>query len=226
MRVGLFFSHWWKKSSIVTILLLWALHFAVSSVYAQSPQSTMSRDFWVRIMLNPPIDNDIPCDNPTVNIITQPLHGMAVSSSESPYIEYTPATGSGGLSDFMCRDSLRISVCCGDLCDTSWVYVRVLPMPDNVVSTGCVANAADSAFDMTVRLACGNGMVNSLSTPMVADMDGDGLPEIVACRNVEGSPYVSNGLLVFDGRTGVLKKDINTPDYYLPGQCNNQRHRR
>ena len=58
-----------------------------------------------------------------------------------------------------------------------------------------------------------------MTTPMVADLDGDGMPEIIACKNSVNSPWRSAGLLVFDGRTGTLKKTINTAEYVTQGQC-------
>ena len=134
------------------------------------------------------------------------------NTENDPFVTYTPYYAFVGI------DSLQIAVCCGDDCDTSWIHILVASFPDNVIDADCTLPQDSNAFDIVELFSCGSGTVNSMSTPMVADMDGDGLPEIIACKNTSNSPWYSNDLLVFSGQTGALIKTINTSEYVLHGQ--------
>lgn len=90
-----------------------------------------------------------------------------------------------------------------------------VPLPDNVFDGDCVLPPAPNAFTMTELFKCPN--VNSMSTPMVADMDGDGLPEIIACCYASGAPYYNTGFHVVNGQTGELKYTLNTVQYCNSG---------
>lgn len=89
--------------------------------------------------------------------------------------------------------------------------------PDNVMGNGCSATADSIVFNMTELFSCTG--VNSMSTPMVADLDGDGQPEIIACGVASGGYWLGQNILIFNGQTGALIRTIITPDYYLQGQC-------
>ncbi len=91
-----------------------------------------------------------------------------------------------------------------------------IPLPDNVFDGDCVLPPEPNAFAMTELFSYPN--VNSMSTPMVADMDGDGLPEVLACCNAGGTPYYSAGFHVINGQTGELKYTLNTVQYVNSGQ--------
>lgn len=91
-----------------------------------------------------------------------------------------------------------------------------VPLPDNVFDGDCVLPPEPNAFAMTELFSYPN--VNSMSTPMVADMDGDGLPEVLACCNAGGTPYYSAGFHVINGQTGELKYTLNTVQYVNSGQ--------
>lgn len=87
--------------------------------------------------------------------------------------------------------------------------------PDNVFDGDCVLPPDSNAFTMTELFKCPN--VNSMSTPMVADMDGDGLPEIIACCYTNSAPYHNTGFHVVNGQTGELKYTLNTVQYCNSG---------
>ncbi|MBQ9547526.1 MAG: VCBS repeat-containing protein, partial [Bacteroidales bacterium] len=110
-------------------------------------------------------------------------------------------------------------------CDT-FRYLRLtildcdsVPLPDNVDDPLCTNLPPANAFALRQLFQCRN--VNSMSTPMIGDVDGDGVPEIVACRyqNVGCYESVGNGMLVFDGQTGALKYTLEVPSYAVSGQC-------
>lgn len=90
-------------------------------------------------------------------------------------------------------------------------------LPDNVFNIDCPGPANATAFEMVELFKCPN--VNSMTTPMVADMDGDGVTEIIACCYTNHSPWYSSGFHVIDGRTGELKYTIPTVEYVCAGQC-------
>lgn len=58
--------------------------------------------------------------------------------------------------------------------------------------------------------------MDNRQTPVVGDIDGDGIPEVIA-RNVN----LSNALYVFDGITGAQKASFNSPpsDVFLDAVC-------
>ena len=99
---------------------------------------------------------------------------------------------------------------------TDTIHVMVTTYPDNVFDVDCVLPPDSNAFTMVELFKCPN--VNSMSTPMVADMDGDGLPEIIACCYASGAPYYSVGFHVINGQTGELKYTLNTVQYVNSGQ--------
>ena len=90
-----------------------------------------------------------------------------------------------------------------------------IDLPDNVLDADCTVPPDPNAFAMTELFSCPN--VNSMSTPMVADMDGDGLPEIIACCYTSSAPYYNTGFHVINGQTGELKYTLNTVQYCNSG---------
>ena len=96
------------------------------------------------------------------------------------------------------------------------IRVVVSGYPDNVMDVDCVFPPDSNAFEMVELFQYPN--VNSMSTPMVADMDGDGLPEIIACTYTYSAPWYSTGFHVVNGQTGALKYDISTVQYRNAGQ--------
>ena len=198
------------------------------------------------IVIDPTFNDSTLCANPSAHIITMATHGTThfnisgnnegvedpplysppahgPKNSESPNqgaksqdtivtaFTYTPDTGFTGV------DSIQVVVACGTTRDTSWIYILVTPIPDNVLDPSCAISVDSNGFSMRQFFSASG--VNSMSTPMVADMDGDGKPEIIACKNSANSPWFSKDFLVIDGVTGELKKTITTQEYYVHGQC-------
>ena len=93
------------------------------------------------------------------------------------------------------------------------------PLPDNVDDPFCITDPPEDAFAMRQLYQCRN--VNSMSTPMIGDVDGDGVPEIVAMRYESLSCYESttSAFHIFDGRDGTLKRTIAVPTVSVAGQC-------
>ncbi|MBQ0015469.1 MAG: VCBS repeat-containing protein [Bacteroidales bacterium] len=116
-----------------------------------------------------------------------------------------------------------------DGCDSNIVLrVNVLDCPynvepDNVDPPACTSQPPGDAFGMKTLFTYGNHSgdvsVNCMSTPMTGDIDGDGITELIVCRDNGGNPWNNNGLLVIDGTSGRLKYTINTPWFSTAGQC-------
>ena len=116
------------------------------------------------------------------------------------------------------RDTLRLLTAAG--CDSvHTLALTVTGWPDNVHDPDCTTEVDTNVFDMVEKFSCAG--VSCLSTPLVADLDGDGLPEIIGLASVDQAimeRYFARNLLVFDGRNGSLKYTIATPLISVCGQ--------
>ncbi|MBR4218426.1 MAG: gliding motility-associated C-terminal domain-containing protein [Bacteroidales bacterium] len=103
-------------------------------------------------------------------------------------------------------------------------------LPDNVDTSDCTSKPPAKNFDIKLKWKSKDmrpqNSVHGCSTPLVADMDGDGYPEVIGVwcppgltdgYNVPGG-YITNDLLVLDGRTGDLKYKIKTKNFQTMGQ--------
>lgn len=95
-------------------------------------------------------------------------------------------------------------------------------LPDNVRDVECYASPIPNSFEMELIMNCGSSSdhpVHSMSTPLVADIDGDGVTEILGCKcRTEWNPFFSDGFHVFDGQSGEYEYTIQTPTFSLCGQ--------
>ncbi len=77
--------------------------------------------------------------------------------------------------------------------------------------TSCLTTPdIDSTFEL-VSLWTSETMSSGLGVPMVADMDGDGYPELIAASDSNGAglfPPTYGQILILDGNTGVTKTKI------------------
>lgn len=89
-------------------------------------------------------------------------------------------------------------------------------LPDNVMDVHCVFPPNPNAFEMILKYEYGG--FNSTSTPMVADMNGDGTPEIIAVKWNPNSPNYGYGFDVINTQTNS-RFTINTAQFSTSGQC-------
>ena len=88
-------------------------------------------------------------------------------------------------------------------------------LPDNVDSADCIMSPERSEWGIQVGWSSAPIVANR-NIPLVGDLDGDSIPEIV-CFAQNGESYYFgpisryNTLLVFDGSTKVLKETITLP---------------
>lgn len=138
---------------------------------------------------------------------------------------YTAGTTGGGLGGelddefggspqpYIGCDSLCVAIVCG-VVDTlfRWVRITVAQLPDNVLDVNCGIQPTATRWATTIGWQSAP-VVSAQNIPLVGDLDGDGVPEIV-CWYVDAEqsgPYYVNRLIVFDGRTKVQKADITLP---------------
>ena len=111
-------------------------------------------------------------------------------------------------------------------------------LPDNVDTSDCVSTPPAHAFDIQKKWETpdpgpGGDYAHSASTPLVADMDGDGFPEVLcpwytyhdhiyggsnASSRTRPNNWLTTHICVYDGRTGSFKYKIQTPYYNVDAQ--------
>ena len=170
--------------------------------------------------VNRPIEmtlNDIlpvGCTNPVVQLLSSPSYSGTATVSGLDIL-YTPATGAMG-------DTLRYRVHCGDVSkvDTATVYISIIERPDNIIDATCYVEPTESIFDMELKYR--TGTVHTMATPLIGDIDGDGIVEILVPR-IAGTgnalfAFLSNGFIIINGKTGAVIKNMNTVTFDTHGQ--------
>ncbi|MFA7599633.1 MAG: FG-GAP-like repeat-containing protein [Bacteroidales bacterium] len=184
------------------------LFFFNSKIFAQCVTDYYSTFVSDTIVIEP-LKNDTfsNCNVETINIISNPILGNIQQINNTlNYISY-----------YVGKDSIQYSVICNQITYKGWIYVVITPLPDNVYDVECTVKPLGNNFEITPLFSYPG--VNSMSTPMVADLDGDGIPEIIACKNTSESPYFSNDFYILDGQTGSLKYTLQTVKYETHGQA-------
>ncbi len=100
-----------------------------------------------------------------------------------------------------------------------------------VLSLMMLGAQAQNVFDMKLKWSSGdlrdeNNCIHGLSTPLVADLDGDGLPEVIGVWCVSEMTdhfavpggYITHHLVVLNGKTGEVKYKIQTHNFQTMGQ--------
>ncbi|MDR0798861.1 MAG: VCBS repeat-containing protein, partial [Dysgonamonadaceae bacterium] len=152
----------------------------------------------------------------TLRILTVPgtlQHGTAtISYALATYkqIIYTPATGYVG------QDQFQFAITCGRQTSYATITINIVGQPDNVVTDKCQVPMTAKTF--AIAAADTFPGVDDMSTPLVADLDGDGVPEIIAPRAyAPGNPWISNGLVIGNAKTHTYRT-IMTDTFAIHGQ--------
>lgn len=102
-------------------------------------------------------------------------------------------------------------------CDSICIlHLSKIPYPDNVADVECVVPPTAVSFEM--RELYHSAGAHSMSTPLIADMDGDGMTEIITCYSSTGKEFWADGLLVYNGIDGHIKDTMMVASYALCGQ--------
>jgi hypothetical protein len=137
---------------------------------------------------------------PTVSVIAPfAKHGTATIVNDS--VQYIAAAG------FVGYDTVTYSVDCDDNTSTAQVYILVYDKPDNIVEQeSCYVPTEPFEFKIKQQWEkpeAGNHYTGTL----VGDLDGDGLPEIVAytsSTSVNSLPSIT----IYNGQNGMPKDTI------------------
>ncbi|MDR0799542.1 MAG: FG-GAP-like repeat-containing protein, partial [Dysgonamonadaceae bacterium] len=155
----------------------------------------------------------------TVNLLSSAAapgtlqHGTAVLSTDgNKNIIYTPAAG------FVGQDSLKYTITCGvNTSNTGLVLINVDNKPDVIRDEACAVTPPAMVWGIQIDWKSAKTNVSFLVNPMVGDMDGDGIPEIVCFSNISesGIPTADTGpsvglrtVYVYDGKSKALKDSI------------------
>ena len=153
------------------------------------------------------------CLIPVIQILSTPTHtGTAIVNGD--IIEYTPAANVMG-------DTLRYSIHCANNpseIDTATVFINIVEKPDNVTDTDCYITPPGSPFSIK-QLAISNAIdtVYSVATPLVGDIDNDGIVEIVTVGGIyPGTNYNSTSIRIFKVINNQLsiQQVIRTPNMF------------
>jgi hypothetical protein len=95
--------------------------------------------------------------------------------------------------------------------------------PDGLIYSECFDYPPGNAFDLKAKYEVnGNGSnwVHTMATPLIGDINNDGTVEILTPRvKASNEPWLSNGFIVFNGKTGAVIRDIATVDFQTHGQA-------
>ncbi|MDR1455116.1 MAG: hypothetical protein LBJ01_05650, partial [Tannerella sp.] len=151
------------------------------------------------------------CTHSSVTLSVSPAASGAISAFDADNnLLYEPPAGFAG------QDSLTYTFVCGTFSRTAKVYIMVYDGPDNIVDPeNCLVEAPSFTFSITRQSTILNGS-HPKNTPLVGDLDHDGIPEIVTF-NANTYDYFTS-IKIFDGSTLALKDSIplNT-NYVSPG---------
>ena len=107
-------------------------------------------------------------------------------------------------------------------------------MPDNVDTSECTVTPPANSFDIKLKwkteryTGSDDPYSHGRGTPIVADMNGDGLPEVLipwTTQSASGgnnaprpNTFITRHLNILNGKTGQLKYTLQTCDYSVHGQ--------
>lgn len=189
-------------------IILYFIFFISNQIFSQCLTDYYSTSIKDTLVIDP-LNNDSfsSCNVGSINIVTNPAHGNFVQMSNTLYY----------FSNYVGKDSIQYSVVCDQITYKGWIYIVVTPLPDNVYDVECSVKPLGNNFE--IRQLFSYAGVNSMTTPMIADLDGDGIPEIIASVNTSESPYFSNDFYILNGQTGSLKYTLQTVKYETHGQA-------
>ena len=154
----------------------------------------------------PVLNNDVlppGCEPTTVpEIVSGPFSGVSATVVGKDIV-YTPSA------NFTGYDSIKYKVSCVEITEIATVYITVVEYPDNIEDDDdCYIDPESFSFTLRSQAVL-SGVSHPRNTPLVGDLDGDGIPEIVTFNS---SSYTNlTQLHVHDGKTKALKAQITLP---------------
>ena len=137
-------------------------------------------------------------------------HGTATFSGNT--LIYTPNA------NFIGKDSITYTYACTGIATTAKVYFTILDFPDNVTDADCYINRPAGAWSIKQRFASNTvagGAVFEMSVPLVGDIDGDGIVEIVvAGQSTATNNFNCDSIKVFDGLHNTVKNKFKVEAFH------------
>jgi len=172
----------------------------------------LSKDMYHQILTclpssNIPVVEKSACATSSIVITGNTAAGATVSANNTEII-YTR-------NSFIGRDTVSFTHTCNGQITLYTLHISVANCPDNIIEADCYGDPEAFLFTMKEhrRMTAGSHIK---STPLVGDLDGDGVPEIVTFSSDASYNNFVN-LRVYDGATGALKAKMNLPSIVSHG---------
>jgi len=132
-----------------------------------------------------------PCTSPVLTLTPAAptlTHLGAIVSGSGSNIVYKYATLNN--KPVFGLDIVDFTLTCGGLTQSGTLFITVVSCPDNVKQLDCVDEKL-LGFPFAIKEAWTSkeNMVSTYQSPMVGDLDGDGIPDIVVAKHVSGGIY-------------------------------------
>ena len=157
--------------------------------------------------------------NVTISASPSASNGTAVVNGDKT-ITFTPAL------DFVGKTIFRYQIECGGITSDTTITVLTLQYPDNISDADCFVDSVPakpwSITEHATYPVLGESntyWTQSMGTPLVADLDGDGYPEIITPAIISMTPtwQFSDGLFIVDLHKNT-ERVIPTPVFRVAGQ--------
>ena len=159
----------------------------------------------------------------TFKMIEQPKYADSITGLNANHnLVYNLNIGFQGV------DNLKFSFACdgspGKI-DTVLLYVFSIDCPDNITNATCSDTAKKHTWDVNLRskTRIGDGVnysdfINEMDVPLVGDIYGTGEIKILAAVSrdpgVNATDWLSEGIAIFDGKTGAYEKTISVVPFH------------
>lgn len=155
------------------------------------------------------------CTNPVITITANPTKGV-INSINGKVIKYTPNPTTK-----VTNDTFEYQITCGGSTSKAKVYLTIVTQPDNISDATCYLNPESKEFTISELGSYGQGKVHSMSTPLVANLTGEG-PEILAPKPKNASDAGSqwgwcSGFVIVNVKKNTVR-EINTVNFASHGQ--------
>jgi hypothetical protein len=180
------------ETTLTTVNCLWADDDTLQ-IYACSPTAVLD------VFAN---DTMVHCPRNAIQlaITSGSKTGALTSVDANNNIVYTPVPG------FLGRDTLEYEVECDNLPYPGKAYITVVKCPDNINEVDCFGKPQGFLWDIKEDRRSTQTNVSTYVPPIVADLDGDSIPEILVGRfsRDSGSDRIFDGIYIFWGHNRAI----------------------
>ena len=212
------------KTFRLSLILFLTLVVCVGNSYAQEPFKAVPDNFFVtpnssEALLNILRNDELgTCDTAHIQfeITEYPKYGV-LDDANNP-VKYTPNPG------FIGQDIMKYRINCGgNLSNETIVLINMFDQPNSVILDACTMRPQGIDFEVKQMAASEDLGVSSMTTPLVGDMDGDGIPEIIVLSHpFTTGNYTGTSLPYYDGirfynlvKSPVTGNDTLVIKYYI-----------